>query len=495
MSHEIRTPLNAIMAFADLLQRGWEDTAEERNEMLTTIRNSGRHLMTVINDILDLSKIESGQLDLDVQPVSPHSVMSEVVSLMRVPFQEKSLTLDYTWQGPIPAHISTDGQRLRQVLINLLGNARKFTLQGGVQMIARIEPKDQQSRLVVDVIDTGIGIPAEKQDAIFEPFIQADTSVTRNFGGTGLGLSISRRLVRMLGGELTVESEVGKGSHFQIQVPAGEIDRFSVFPSRVVGDVVPAPQKSDAAAQNSPSLQGMRVLVVDDGETNRRVIAAILKRSGAVITSADNGRTACDLVLGKNPFDVILLDMQMPVMDGYTAASTLRSAGVKTPIIALTAHAMREDREKCLHAGCSDYLSKPINADELLARLNELFAAKAPAAPPVTTAAEVQPIYSKLPTDDPEFAEIAADFVCAVRTETTSLQKAVKDRDPVATLSIAHWIKGAGGTSGFPCFTYPAGEICNAVRNNDWSDVDRHLIAIVDYCARLRTRTVAELVV
>ena len=485
MSHEIRTPLNAIMGYADLLNRGWIESSDERAEMLSTMYSSGQHLMNVINDILDLSKIESGQLQLEKGNASPHQILSEVVSLMRVAFREKKLSLDFTWQGPIPERIETDPARLRQILINLVGNARKFTESGGVQVIAHIELDREPSKLIVNVIDTGIGIPPDKQTQVFDPFVQADTTVTRKYGGTGLGLSISRRLARMMGGDLTVDSEIGRGSNFELAIDAGDLRNVPLKASGAVGDILGI--RKMALTAETPHLSGLRVLVVDDGSANRKLISLILSRAGVQMAQAENGLEACNLVLGGRTFDAILLDMQMPVMDGYTAAKKLRDRGITIPIIALTAHAMKGDRDKCLQAGCSDFLTKPVSADDLLTRIgalyNELHPEKQLSA--VSKKTDQTPIRSKLPTDDPEFAEIVVDFVMSLKAKTDELKMAVEERNPVETLSAAHWIKGSAGTSGFPCFTSPAAQICEGVRTNDWTNIDRSLIAIIDFTARV----------
>ena len=486
MSHEIRTPLNAIMGYADLLRRGWNESPEERDEMLATVHSSGRHLMTVINDILDLSKIESGRVDLEVQSESPHNILSDVVSLMRVQFREKNLTLDYNWEGLVPQTIQTDGQRLRQILINLLGNAKKFTLTGGVRIIARVVSNSESPQLVINVIDSGVGIPLDKQNQIFEPFMQADTSVTRRFGGTGLGLSISRRLARLMGGDLCVESSPGAGSDFRLSVATGPLSNVKFAPMNAVGDVITSHSSRISASNDVPHLAGLRVLLVDDGDTNRKLISLILKRAGTELTEAADGKQACEIALDGSRFDVILLDMQMPIMDGYTAAETMRAAGLDTPIIALTAHAMKDDRDKCMNAGCSDYLTKPVSAEELLDRMKLLHANLASQKPKAAeTSVEQEPIRSKLPVEDPEFAAIVVDFIAALRREVKLLAKAIHRRDPVETLTASHWIKGAAGTAGFGCFTSPSVQITTAVRSNDWTDVDRLLMTIEDYVERI----------
>jgi two-component system, sensor histidine kinase len=485
MSHEIRTPLNAIMGYADLLRRGWEDSPEERNEMLHTLHSSGRHLMTVINDILDISKIEAGKIELEVRQESPQSILSEVVSLLRVPFREKQLNLEYTWQGPVPKKVLIDGSRLKQILINLVGNGRKFTLTGGVCINAKLNTDSARAKLEIDILDTGVGIPAEAQTQIFEPFVQADTSVTRKFGGTGLGLSISRRLARMMGGDLTVESELGKGSCFHLTIDAGDVDAIEVQSSSVVGDQIPQKQVAHDMSVERNMIQGLRVLVVDDGATNRKLVSVVLSRVGAVITQAENGKEACELVIADGKFDVILMDMQMPVMDGYAASTKLREIGIRTPIIALTAHAMASDKQQCLSAGCSDYLSKPIDTNELLSRMKAIHASTEIGATMKATESILAPIASLLPTEDEEFAEIVADFVQALDRETTKLRDAVNNRDATQTLAIAHWVKGSGGTAGFPCLTSPAVQLHEAVKTDQWDDANRLLMTIEDYLERM----------
>ncbi len=485
MSHEIRTPLNAIMGYADLLRRGWDESPEEREDMLKTVHSSGKHLMTVINDILDISKIESRRLELEVRSESPHRVLSEVVSLMRVPFREKNLELEYNWIGAVPKQVELDGSRLRQILINLLGNAKKFTKQGGVQIIAKFLQEQAKAVLSVEVIDTGIGIPKDSQDQIFEAFVQADTSVTRKFGGTGLGLAISRQLARMMGGDLTVDSEIGRGSCFKLTLNAGSYDSIEVVPSGAIGDILPKEEGQSTTDSSTASIPGLRVLVVDDGATNRKLASLVLRRGGAVVSLAENGKEACDMVLQHGNFDVVLMDMQMPVLDGYGATRKLREAGITIPIFALTAHAMTGDKQLCLDAGCSDYLTKPINAEELLAQMKLIFNSLLPEQPRPSQPAMASAIESQLPIEDPEFAEIVVDFIAALGRETEKLREAVQDRDAIKTSQIAHWMKGSGGTAGFPCLTAPSIQLTQAAKTQEWDQVECQLSAIEGLLTRM----------
>jgi two-component system, sensor histidine kinase len=363
MSHEIRTPLNAILGFTELLRLNADEGNEaERQDFLQTIYSSGQHLLSLINDVLDLSKIEADRLEVECIPCVPQQIISEVLSLLRVRALEKGLTLESRWLGAEPRMIRTDPARFRQLLMNLVSNALKFTKTGSVQILTELLPEETEPMLKVQVIDTGIGIPAEKLQTIFDPFVQADSSVTREFGGTGLGLTISRRIAEALGGAIRVESIVGRGSNFTLMIPTGPLDDIPFIESSGA-DALRSPDSVHGDLQTC--LQGVKILLVEDGEVNRKLIRLILQRSGAEVALAENGQQGLNLAR-RQPFHLIIMDMQMPVMDGYTAAARIREAGIATPIVALTAHAMKGDEEKCRSAGCDTYLPKPIDAPTLL---------------------------------------------------------------------------------------------------------------------------------
>ncbi|HYW80813.1 MAG TPA: ATP-binding protein [Thermoguttaceae bacterium] len=370
MSHEIRTPMTAILGFSDILLENARDATSV--EAAQIVKFNGEYLLNIINDILDLSKIESGKVELEQVPCSPEQLLSELVMLMRVRADAKDLPLTVDWEGPIPNTIVTDPTRLRQVLTNLIGNAIKFTDAGRVRVIARLlEHPDTDTRLQFDVVDTGIGMTEEQAAGLFRPFCQGDSSMNRKFGGTGLGLAITRRLCRLLGGDVTVQSTPGEGSTFTVTIATGSLDGVSL--ADTFHDNVPAVEPiSETACQSAaepPSSIDGRILLVEDGPDNQRLIACLLKKVGAEVTVAENGQEAIDIVSAADadrPFDVILMDMQMPVLDGYAATKELRWQGYEGPIIALTAHAMSEDRSKCLDAGCNDYMTKPINKKDLL---------------------------------------------------------------------------------------------------------------------------------
>jgi len=370
MSHEIRTPMTAILGYTDLLiDRGLDESGSQ--QALRTIQRNGEHLLAIINDILDLSKMEAGMLEMERLPCSPRQIVGEVAELMRVRTDAKGLRLDVEFDGPLPAVVETDPIRLRQILINVVGNAIKFTETGGIRLVVRCRD-DGGDALIVDfeVLDSGIGMTDEQITRLFQSFSQADSSMTRRFGGTGLGLALSRRLTQMLGGTISVQSTVGQGSAFLVTISAGRLDRSGALRD----DGLDLGAQAAEAVTTSPddaTLAGCRLLLAEDGPDNQRLLGHLLRKAGALVEMADNGRLAVDLALaargGDEPFDVVLMDMQMPILDGYEAAMLLRASGYRLPIVALTAHVMAADREKCLEVGCDDYATKPIDRKTLIA--------------------------------------------------------------------------------------------------------------------------------
>ena len=378
MSHEIRTPLTAILGYSDILGANLEKP--EDIESIEIIRRNSKHLLELINDILDLSKIESRKLELERIAFSPASVVDDVKSLMRMRAEARGLSLEIEYVGGIPERIQSDPIRLRQILINLVGNAIKFTETGSVRLVTRLEQGTAMlPRLQFDVIDTGIGMTQEQASKLFEPFTQADASTTRKFGGTGLGLAISKRLVERLGGDIMISTSAGKGSTFSVRIETGRLDNVSML-EHVTEAMAESKRNTKAPAAPAVSLD-YRLLLAEDGADNQRLISFVLKKAGADVTVAENGLIAHDKALAAReagePFHVILMDMQMPVMDGYTATRKLRDADYAGPIIALTANAMAGDEAKCVEAGCDGYATKPIDRPKLIAMI-ALYAAKQP---------------------------------------------------------------------------------------------------------------------
>jgi signal transduction histidine kinase/DNA-binding NarL/FixJ family response regulator/HPt (histidine-containing phosphotransfer) domain-containing protein len=370
MSHEIRTPLTAILGFAEnLLQPAMTD-AERRTSVKTIVRN-GEHLLEIINGILDLSKIEAGRLEIERMRVSTVQLAADVISIMRVRADAKNLPLNLRFDGPVPETILCDPTRLRQILLNLVGNAIKFTTTGGVELVVDlVDGAGKMPHLRFRIIDTGIGLTREQAAKLFQPFTQADGSTTRKFGGTGLGLAISRHLARLLGGDVTLESVPGQGSVFSVIIDPGPLQSVTLL-DRV--DEALAFEPEVAVADLSTVRLSARILLAEDSPDNQALISSFLQKLGAAVTIACDGREAVERALAAQStaeqFDLVLMDMQMPELDGLEATRTLRGHKFAAPIIALTANAMGGDQQRCLDAGCSDYATKPIDRPRLVAQI------------------------------------------------------------------------------------------------------------------------------
>ena len=374
MSHEIRTPITAILGFVEVLLE--EQQGDWGRDELATIQRNGEHLLAIINDILDISKIEARRMSVERIPCSPLQVVADVNSLMHVRASAKGLALRVEFHTTIPETIQTDPTRVRQILITLIGNAVKFTEIGEVKLIVSFLPGDRPL-MQFDVVDMGIGMSEREAKNLFKQFSQAETSTTRRFGGTGLGLAISKRLAEMLGGDvILLQSQPGVGSHFRMTIAAGSVEGVNMLEMpNLLAYQEGAKHGTTVQKAVPPVLLSGRILLAEDGPDNQRLIAHILKKAGAEVAIVDNGKKAVDAVRAAvktgQHFDLILMDMQMPVMDGYEATTTLREEGYTGWIVALTAHAMASDRQKCLNAGCNDYATNPIQRKEFFATLSK----------------------------------------------------------------------------------------------------------------------------
>jgi signal transduction histidine kinase/DNA-binding response OmpR family regulator len=482
MSHEIRTPLNGILGFADVLLKSNDLSEAERNDYLKTITRSGRHLLGIINDILDLSKVEAGQMEFHSEPCAPHVLIADAISILRVRAHEKGIGLEHRWEGLVPETIVTDPARFRQLLMNLIGNAIKFTDKGAVNVVARLQNDSAAPQLAVDVADTGIGIAPEFLGRIFEPFTQADQSITRRFGGTGLGLAISRQIVGILGGQISVKSQPGEGSTFTASVAVGSLAGVRMLEAPTA-DVMPS--QTSAGDAKPVALPQTSVLLVEDGETNRKLVSLILRRAGAEVVMAENGQIALDIAATRT-FDVILMDMQMPVLDGYMATQTLRRRGVKTPIIALTAHSMKGDEDRCRAAGCSGYITKPIDTDRLLNTLADVLQNRSATAAEEESRTNEEPmIVSSLPMDDPAFRVIVEDFITELCEAIQEFKHLAEENRFAELAKKAHWLKGSAGSVGFGALTIPAAELEAAAKSGQTETVDEKLNRVVKLAARI----------
>ncbi len=535
MSHEIRTPMNAIIGYTDILRQG-DSNQEDQQQYLATIHTSGEHLLTLINDILDLSKIEAGQMSVEHRNCELVPILSNVIETLKMKASERNLYLDLEIEGTIPDRITSDDTRLRQILINTVGNAIKFTSKGGVKLIARMTPGDR-GLMQFDVADTGVGIPQHALATIFDPFSQADSTVTRKFGGTGLGLAISKQLSESLGGGIAVRSKQNVGTVFTITINPGELEDVIWLSA----DDLAAENKKQVEKKKSESRQFERghILVVDDAEANRGLAGVMLRRLGLTFDMAENGLEAIEQI-ANHQYDVVLMDINMPVMDGLTATGKLRKAGCQLPIVALTAMVIQEERKRCLDGGCSGFLPKPVRMEALTAMLaNYLPLAEGATLPepPVAVATSPAPasevndtvqvnvdaddggsiesglaatlaslgidmseeladdatlssntvdagplvvpdvVHSSLPIEDEEMYEIVNGFVNRLRERLPRFRQLWESRDIETLQDQAHWLAGASATVGLDHFVLPAREIEYSDCSNEQrtSDLIHHI--------------------
>jgi len=516
MSHDIRTPMNAILGFTELLKRGYGRSDTDAKKYLETIHSSGKHLLEIINDILDLSKIEAGQLTVENMPCTPHELVREVVMVLGVRAREKGIALDLRIDGQIPETVVSDPTYLRRIVTNLVGNSIKFTEKGGVTVALKLSGDAGSPLLGLDVTDTGIGIAADKLDGMFQPFTQADSSITRRFGGTGLGLTISRRFARALGGDITVSSEYGKGSTFSVTVATGPLAGVRRVDQSALADQGGQDASTDEVRWTFPP---KRVLVVDDGPENRELVRLVLGETGLIVSEAENGQIAVDMAAA-TAFDMVLMDMQMPVMDGYTATRTLRANGFQAPIYALSANAMKEDEKAILDAGCSGFITKPVNIDKLMETLVTLLGGKrvegpvapaateaavhAEAAPPVLSAvpsaapapapqpaaaapgASGPPVRSRL-ARSPRLRPAIRKFAGRLDEQMVVIERALETQDLHELAQLAHWLKGAAGTVGYDDFTKPAARLEQAAKEGSLEGAGSALAEVRDLVSRLES--------
>ena|GEM_PF-3095544 len=375
MSHEIRTPMTAILGYTEALT-DQQVTKERLNDTTRIIRNNAEHLLNILNDILDFSKIESDTLKVEMQSVKIQYLIAEVTSLFSARAAEKNLKFTVVGKGAFPDTIFTDSLRLKQILMNLVGNAVKFTNQGEINIsLSWLNEGNNTGKFRIDIIDTGVGISHEQVKNLFKPFVQVDSSSTRRFGGTGLGLAISQRLVELLDGEIQVQSILGKGSVFSVLLNQSLFDQQYHWIDSVDLAVLGSKREEFIQSMKELPLKNIRLLLAEDGKDNQRLFSFILSKAGAEVVLANNGLDAYKEAIRASdngfPYDLILMDMQMPVMDGYTATQQLRDAGYAFPIVALTAHAMPEEKHRCLACGCDDYITKPILREALIAAISK----------------------------------------------------------------------------------------------------------------------------
>jgi len=495
MSHEIRTPMNAILGFTEVLRRGYgKSTQEDSKHYLDTIHRSGTHLLGLINDILDLSKVEAGQLEVEQIQFAPHEIISEVVNVLGVKAEEKGITLSFEADGPLPEVIYSDPGRLRQIVTNLIGNSIKFTEQGGVKVVVRLSQSGLTPMLEVDIIDSGIGMTQEQAASIFNPFVQADSSITRRFGGTGLGLAISLKFAKLLGGDITVNSEPGKGSTFKVTLETGSLEGVRLLSEEEIHK-----KKGGEGVEDNLSwiFPPAKVLVIDDGPENRELVILVLEGVGLSVDAAENGEVGVRLA-GEHHYDAILMDVQMPVMDGFTATGILREKGLQQPIVALTGNAMKGFEKQCLEGGFTAYMAKPIDINALIELLADFLGGRQIVTernqklePELSTIKPLhiheesdEPIYSRLSTSE-RYQKIITNFVTRIKEQMGEMEQSWSDRDYPELAKLAHWLKGSGGSVGFDVLTEPAKLLETAAKSSNEEDVLAALEQIRNLVPRL----------
>jgi len=463
MSHEIRSPLAAIIGFSDLMRQN-KIAPEKIDNCLESIQRNSKHLLQLINDILDITKIEAGQLDIELIETSPFTVLSEFQSVMAMNAADKGLSFQVNYAFPLPYKIISDPIRLKQILINLVSNAIKFTEKGGISVMVTFNR--ELDLMEFDVTDTGIGLTLEHQDKIFDSFTQADSSTTREYGGSGLGLNICKKLARELGGDISVESSIGRGSKFSFYISTGkhlEEDLVYSLESKLIS--------ANKVELNPSSINiSGEVLLVEDSVDNQNLIEMYVTDTGAQITIVENGAEAVKICKSRQ-FDLILMDMQMPVMDGVEATKIIRDTNSKIPIVTLTANAMKSDYEICMNAGANDFLTKPID----VSRFNQvLYKYLSPLPEPVSVAVK----NSKL-------QKLTEKFVNDLPNRMTVILR-LKDQQSWKELAgETHKLKGIGRSFGFPEITELSSEINSCCHNNEFSEASTLVDELILYCEKI----------
>jgi signal transduction histidine kinase/CheY-like chemotaxis protein len=453
VSHELRTSLGAILGYTEVLGDG-SSVTDERKHSVVALRRNGEHLLELVNDILDLSKVEAGKLEVELVECSLVKILKDIVSVISVRATTKGIRLEEAFRNPIPARIVTDPTRLRQVLMNLMGNAVKFTDQGLVSITTSYtELSEPESVLEFQIKDTGIGIPPEKVELLFQPFRQLEMDTARKYGGTGLGLAISKQIAKLLGGDISFTSSPGLGSLFtfrlRCKVPEGT-PMLKRPPSAVLDESNRSTQ-NPSQKDKAPPIQG-NILVVDDSADNRKLFKYHLERAGARVDCAENGAEAVTKA-SDTRFDLILMDIQMPTLDGFGALRQIRERGNWTPVVALTAHAMKGDRERCLDAGFTDYLSKPVTRTTLLEKVASMIPVRpsdSDAGTPASTAQIGSPpaAAEAAPADDGGYERILADFRATLPQRRASLELARQSGRADELRRLIHTLQGTAGSMG-----------------------------------------------
>lgn len=470
VSHELRTPLTALLGFADVLLEK-ELSVAEREKATNAILRNGSYLLSLVNSILDYSKIEAGKLEVESISAAPLEILADVSTLLRHKAHEKGLAFGIECKYPIPKHISSDPTRIKQILINLTGNAIKFTNTGGVKIVMSFSKQNEQ--LIFEVIDSGPGITEEGRAKLFKDFSQTDSSIARLHGGTGLGLAISKRLTKLLGGDLILKSEPDKGSRFIASLKTGRIDPDTLID---LSPTLEARILERCKATVVPNLKGS-VLVVDDVTDNQELLRYLLEKAKLEYCGAANGEKAVEAA-SKVCYDAILMDTEMPVMDGITATRILRKAGYRGNIIALTGYTGKDAREKYLSLGFDDYLAKPFQREKFYDLLRHYLQERDPEEENRT------PLKPKLVEDFSGFAGIVLKFLDGLPERVNLIQSSYNSKDWPMLRTLAHRLIGSE-TFGYPDLTSLAREIEKTVENKTFHEAPGKIERLSLLCNRI----------
>ncbi len=468
MSHEMRTPLTAIIGFAETTLFS-EQTIEQRQNAIQTIIRSGKHLLQIINNILDLSKIEANKLDIEHVELMFFELLADIEKLVRSAAEEKGLGFSINYLFPLPKSISNDPLRIKQILINLCNNAIKFTEEGYV--LINVSSNNDDGTLLFEVVDTGVGITQAQQKFIFEAYRQADSSTTRKFGGTGLGLSLSKELAEHLGGTLTVESELGKGSKFKLLLNFDTSED-----TEIIFDLEHIPEVIDAKVKIKPTVHlSGKVLLAEDNKDNQELFSIYLRRMSLDVTIVENGQEAVDAIK-EDDFDLVLMDMRMPVMNGLDAMKILRNNGFEKPIIALTANAMREDQEACYECGADGFLTKPVNVNEFTQTLQNHLNEKEPEKN--NDASYIPELLER----DPGAIKLINRFVSNLHDDLIVIDELIKSNNWKDLIEVLNKLKGSAGNVGCPGISVFAGKMEFQATSHNVNELTHLLDELNEYC-------------
>jgi len=466
MSHEIRTPLTAIIGFSEeILEHAQLQGHDLRSA--TTITRNGKHLLRIINEILDISKIESGKLEIEELGTSIFSLLDDVYSLINFKAKEKGLLFKINYTFPLPNIIKTDPTRLKQILLNLCDNAIKFTKDGHIT----INVKMDNDLLAFEIIDTGIGIAQDQLNNVFSAFSQEDSSTTRKFGGTGLGLCISKLLAKMLGGNLIANSKKGEGSTFKLTIKIGhlaETEFINEIPAKQIKKLT-----VDTSDDNLKDLKG-KILLAEDSPDNQALIQLLLDKTNSSLDIVENGKDAVEKALSGN-YDLVLMDMQMPIMDGLEATTLLRQSGYVDPIIALTANARIQDIKTCYSVGCTEFVSKPIDRERFYSALNKHLKYKINTNQPMS------------PEQQNKLQALKLKFIAVLPGSLDEIKKAIDEKNMASLKKSLHKIKGAGGSFGFPEISQCALELENTLETTPIENMRDEIKSLENTIQRLVT--------